>query len=90
MSIILNTLLIVVLGVVAISALLLYLFREPLARARRYFVAWAEQDQRRAEDAERDAALRERAEAELHSELHGPEDNYNLADLKRDRSEENR
>lgn len=85
MSIILNTLLIVALGVAAVVALLTCLFREPLGRARRYFVAWSEQDQRRAEDAERDAALRERAEAELHRELHGPDDSLSLSDLKENR-----
>lgn len=87
LSIILNTLLIVALGVLAIGALLTYLFREPLGRARRYFVAWSEHDQRRAEEAHADAALRERAEAELHREIHGPHSDagtaYDLNELKR-------
>lgn len=81
MSIILNTLLIAAFGVAAAVALLSFLLREPLRRLRRYLRDWAEQDQRRAEDAERDAALRERAEAELHRELHGPDDQYDLNDL---------
>lgn len=85
MSIILNTLLIVILGVAAIAALLTFLLRDPIRRVRRYFVAWHEQDQRRSEDAERDAALRERAEAEFHRELHGPDASLSLDDLKENR-----
>ena len=78
MSIISNTLLIVFFGAVGVGALLTYVFREPLARLRRYFHAWSQQDEQAKLDAERDAALRERAEAELHRELHGVDDDLRI------------
>ena len=52
--------------------------RQPLSRLLNFFRMWSEQDARRAEEASRDAALRERAEAELDRELNGPSDDLKI------------
>lgn len=78
MSIIFDTLIgIVVLGAV-VAGVGYLLFRDVFARIARYFRIWSEQDARRAEEAERDAAHRERAEAELDLDLNGPSDDRKI------------